>query len=176
MYGVQSSKSFLVGVKTLVIDLICHLSVMIFDGFGLCLHNQSFKINSSNSFLFFAHKLSESYSYHYAWNSLISFAVLPKFEVKVELPPYLLEKEKALHGKVTVRWVKIKLRGKRIITINFLLTLMVCTIFKRSWILVDVLKSSLNSVKVLEKYLISLLGLEKSLKFTTLCVLDTRFL
>ncbi|CAH3196115.1 unnamed protein product [Porites evermanni] len=28
--------------------------------------------------------------------------VLPKFEVKVELPPYLLEKEKALHGKVTV--------------------------------------------------------------------------
>ncbi|XP_073231989.1 CD109 antigen-like [Porites lutea] len=38
------------------------------------------------------------------WNTLISFAVLPKFEVKVELPPYLLEKEKALHGKVTVRY------------------------------------------------------------------------
>ena len=38
------------------------------------------------------------------------------------------------------------------------------------------MKSSLNSVKVLEKYLISFLGLEKSLKFTTLCVLDTRFL
>ena len=52
------------------------------------------------------------------WNSLISFAVLPKFEVKVELPPYLLEKEKALHGKVTVRCVKIRLRGKCIITIN----------------------------------------------------------
>ena len=173
MYGVQSSKSFLVGVKTLVIDLICHLSVMIFDGFGLCLHNQSFKINSSNSFLFFCTQIIWELLLP-LWNSLISFAVLPKFEVKVELPPYLLEKEKALHGKVTVRWVKIKLRGKRIITINLLLTLMVCTIFKRSWILVDVLKSSLNSVKVLEKYLISLLGLEKSLKFTTLCVLDTR--
>ena len=30
------------------------------------------------------------------------------------------------------------------------------------------LEKSLNSVKVLEKYLISLLGLKKSLKFTTL--------
>ena len=110
------------------------------------------------------------------WNILICFAVLPKFEVKVELPPYLLEKEKALHGKVTVRCVKIRLRGKCIITINLLLTLMVHTIFKRSWILVVVLKRSLNSVKVLEKYLISLLGLEKSLKFTTLCMPDTRFL
>ena len=30
------------------------------------------------------------------------------------------------------------------------------------------LEKSLNSVKVFEKYLISLLGLEKSLKFTTL--------
>ena len=30
------------------------------------------------------------------------------------------------------------------------------------------LEKSFNSVKVLEKYLISLLGLEKSLKFTTL--------
>ena len=44
--------------------------------------------------------------------------MLPKFEVKVELPPYLLEKEKALRGKVTVRCVKISLRGKCIITIN----------------------------------------------------------
>ena len=73
--------------------------------------NQQFKLIS-----FFAHKLSESYSYHGTlW---ISFVVLPKFEVKVELPPYLLEKEKALHGKVTVRCVKIRLRGKCIITIN----------------------------------------------------------
>ena len=139
------------------------------------IHNQSFKTNSSNSFLLFAHKLSESYSYHGTlW---ISFVVLPKFEVKVELPPYLLEKEKALHGKVTVRCVKIRLRGKCIITINLSLTLiMVHTILKRFWILVVVLKSSLNSVKVLEKYLISLLGFEKSLKFTTLCTPDTRFL
>ena len=33
------------------------------------------------------------------------------------------------------------------------------------------LEKSLNSVKDLEKYLISLLGLEKSLKFTTLSML-----
>ena len=81
----------------------------------------SFIINLSKSivqthFFFFWHKLSESYCYHGTlW---ISFVVLPKFDVKVELPPYLLEKEKALHGKVTVRCVKIRLRGKCIITIN----------------------------------------------------------
>ena len=34
---------------------------------------------------------------------------------------------------------------------------------------------SLNSVYVLEKYWISLLGLKKSLKFTTLSTLDTFF-
>ena len=38
------------------------------------------------------------------------------------------------------------------------------------------LEKSLNSAKVLEKYLISLLGLEKSLKFTTLSTPDTSFL
>ena len=38
------------------------------------------------------------------------------------------------------------------------------------------LKKSWNSVKVLEKYLISLLGLEKSLEFTTLSMPDTYFL
>ena len=36
-------------------------------------------------------------------------------------------------------------------------------------------EKSLNSVKVLEKYLISLLGLENSLKFTTLSMPDTIF-
>ena len=38
------------------------------------------------------------------------------------------------------------------------------------------LEKSLNSAKVLEKYSISLLGLEKSLKFTTLSTPDTSFL
>ena len=52
------------------------------------------------------------------WNTWISFAVLPKFEVKVELPPYLLERQKALHGKVTVRCVNNRLRGKHVIAIN----------------------------------------------------------
>ena len=37
------------------------------------------------------------------------------------------------------------------------------------------LEKSLNSVKVLEKYLISLLGLEKSLKLTILSKPDTFF-
>ena len=37
------------------------------------------------------------------------------------------------------------------------------------------LEKSLNSVKVLEKYLISLLGLEKSLKFTALSKPGTFF-
>ena len=37
------------------------------------------------------------------------------------------------------------------------------------------LEKSLNLVKVLEKYLISLLGLEKSLKFTTLSMPVTIF-
>ena len=51
---------------------------------------------------------------------------------------------------------------------------MVRTILKRSWILLVVLKTeSLKSVSVLEKYLISLLGLEKSLKFSTLSMPDT---
>ena len=36
------------------------------------------------------------------------------------------------------------------------------------------LEKFLNSAKVLEKYLISLLGLENSLKFTTLSTPDTR--
>ena len=36
-------------------------------------------------------------------------------------------------------------------------------------------KKLLKLVKVLEKYLISLLGLEKSLKFTTLSIPDTIF-
>ena len=38
------------------------------------------------------------------------------------------------------------------------------------------LEKSLNSAKVLEKYLISLLGLEKSLKLTTLSTPYTYFL
>ena len=38
------------------------------------------------------------------------------------------------------------------------------------------LEKSFSLVKVLEKYLISLLGLEKSLKFTTLSTPDTHFL
>ena len=38
------------------------------------------------------------------------------------------------------------------------------------------LEKSLNSAKVLEKYLISLLGLEKSLKLTTLSTSYTYFL
>ena len=38
------------------------------------------------------------------------------------------------------------------------------------------LEKSFNLVKVLEKYLISLLGLEKSLKFTTMSTSDTHFL
>ena len=51
---------------------------------------------------------------------------------------------------------------------------MVRTILKRSWILLVVSKTeSLKSVSVLEKYLISLLGLEKSLKFSTLSMPDT---
>ena len=37
------------------------------------------------------------------------------------------------------------------------------------------LEKSFSLVKVLEKYLISLLGLEKSLKFTTLSTPDTHF-
>ena len=57
---------------------------------------------------------------------------------------------------------------------------MVRTILKRSWILIVVLsvpvEKPLNSVKVFEKYLISLLGLEKSLKLTTFSTPDTRFL
>ena len=38
------------------------------------------------------------------------------------------------------------------------------------------LEMSFNLVKVLEKYLIFLLGLEKSLKFTTMSTSDTHFL
>ena len=38
------------------------------------------------------------------------------------------------------------------------------------------LEKSFNLVKVLEKYLIFLLGLEKSLKFTTMSTSDTHFL
>ena len=50
---------------------------------------------------------------------------------------------------------------------------MVCTILTRSSILAVVL--NLNLVQVIEKYFISLLGLEKSLKFATLSTLDTIF-
>ena len=39
-----------------------------------------------------------------------------------------------------------------------------------------ILEKVLNFSSRLEKYLISLLGLEKSLKFTTLSTADTRFL
>ena len=36
---------------------------------------------------------------------LLLFVVLPKFEVKVNLPDYALEKDKYIHGSVDVKWV-----------------------------------------------------------------------
>ena len=52
---------------------------------------------------------------------------------------------------------------------------MVCIILSRSLNFTSHLEKSLNSAKVLEKYLISLLGLKKPLKFTTLSMPTTPF-
>ena len=52
---------------------------------------------------------------------------------------------------------------------------MVCIILSRSLNFTSRLDKSLNSAKVLEKYLISLLGLKKPLKFTTLSMPTSPF-